>query len=74
VKDLVDVVPEEAMHFSCNAVVLERDIVLPESAPKLVTTLRDRGYHCHELPMTEFLKAGGACKCLTMFMPQREKI
>jgi len=26
------------------------------------------------LPMTEFLKAGGACKCLTMFMPQREKI
>ena len=28
--------PEEAAHFSCNAVVLERDIVLPEGAPKLV--------------------------------------
>ena len=39
---------------------------------KLVTRLRDRGYRCHELPMTEFLKAGGACKCLTMFMPQRD--
>jgi N-dimethylarginine dimethylaminohydrolase len=52
--------------------VLERDIVLPEGAPKLVTVLRDRGYRCHELPMTEFLKAGGACKCLTMFMPQRD--
>jgi len=26
------------------------------------------------LPMTEFLKAGGACKCLTLFLPQREKI
>jgi len=72
VKELVDVVPEEAMHFSCNAIVLERDIVLPEGAPKLVTRLRDRGYRCHELPMTEFLKAGGACKCLTMFMPQRD--
>jgi len=23
--------------------------------------------------MSEFLKAGGACKCLTMFLPQREK-
>jgi len=23
--------------------------------------------------MSEFIKAGGACKCLTMFMPQREK-
>jgi N-dimethylarginine dimethylaminohydrolase len=73
VPDLIDVSPEEAMHFSCNAVILERDIVLPEGAPQLVTTLQDRGYRCHELPMSEFIKAGGACKCLTMFMPQREE-
>jgi arginine dihydrolase len=73
-RDLIDVAPEEAAHFSCNAVVLDHDVVLPEGAPKLVATLHDRGYTCHELPMTEFLKAGGACKCLTMFMPQREKI
>jgi N-dimethylarginine dimethylaminohydrolase len=53
---------------------LERDIVLPEGAPQLVTTLQDRGYRCHELPMTEFIKAGGACKCLTMFMPQRPSV
>jgi N-dimethylarginine dimethylaminohydrolase len=72
VRDLIDVLPEEAAHFSCNAVVLDRDIVLPEGAPTLVTTLKERGYRCHELPMTEFLKAGGACKCLAMFMPQRE--
>ncbi len=72
VADLIDVLPEEAMHFSCNAVVLERDIVLPEGAPKLVATLHERGNRCHELPMSEFIKAGGACKCLVMFMPQRE--
>ena len=71
--DLIDVLAEESMHFSCNAVVIERDIVLPEGAPQLVTQLQDRGYRCRELPMTEFIKAGGACKCLTMFMPQREK-
>jgi len=59
---------------SCNAVVLKRDIVLPESAPQLVGTLQERDYRCHELPMSEFLKAGGACKCLTMFLPQREKV
>src|SRR5436190_1558278 len=69
--DLIDVAPEEAMHFSCNAVVIERDVVLPEGAPRLVTKLQERGYRCHELPMSEFIKAGGACKCLTMFMPQR---
>jgi N-dimethylarginine dimethylaminohydrolase len=47
---------------------------LPEGAPKLVAALTDRGYRGHQLPMTEFLKAGGACKCLTLFLPQREKI
>jgi hypothetical protein len=52
---------------TCNAVELDRHIVLPEDAPNLVATLEDRGYRCHELPMSEFLKAGGACKCLTMF-------
>ena len=71
--NLIDVAPEEAAHFSCNAVVLERDIVLPGGRAQLVQTLEERGYQCHPLPMTEFLKAGGACKCLTMFMPQREK-
>src|SRR5205814_3000461 len=74
VVELIDVLPEEAMHFSCNAVVLEHDIVLPEGAPKLVAALHDRGYRCHELPMSEFIKAGGACKCLTMFMPQRASV
>jgi N-dimethylarginine dimethylaminohydrolase len=74
VAELIDVLPEEAMHFSCNAVVLEHDIVLPEGAPKLVARLQERGYRCHELPMSEFIKAGGACKCLTMFMPQRERV
>ena len=72
VPNLIDVEEEEAAHFSCNAVVLEKEIVLPEGAPKLMQSLPDRGYNCHPLPMTEFLKAGGACKCLTMFMPQRE--
>ena len=72
VPDLIDVAEEEAVHFSCNAVVLEKNIVLPEGAPKLCAQLRERGYTPHQLPMTEFLKAGGACKCLTMFMPQRE--
>ncbi len=74
IPDLIDVSEEEAAHFSCNAVVLDRQVVLPEGAPNLVATLHERGYQCQALPMTEFLKAGGACKCLTMFMPQRESV
>ncbi|MGI9115814.1 MAG: dimethylarginine dimethylaminohydrolase family protein [Chthoniobacterales bacterium] len=71
VSDLIDVEEEEAKSFCCNAVVIDRDVVLPQGAPELVSSLTKRGYRCHELPMSEFLKAGGACKCLTMFMPQR---
>ena len=74
VSDPIDVAPEEATHFCCNAVVIERDVVLPEGAPKLVAALQNRGYRTHQLPMTEFLKAGGACKCLTLFLPQRNSI
>jgi N-dimethylarginine dimethylaminohydrolase len=71
IKDLVDVAPEEAACFACNAVVLGKQIVLPEGCPRLVATLHERGYETHALPMTEFLKAGGACKCLTLLVPQR---
>ena len=72
IPDIIDVVEEEAMVFCCNSVVLGRDIVMPAGAPRLVRQLEERGYKCHTLEMSEFLKAGGACKCLTMFMPQRE--
>lgn len=70
--DGIEVVSEEAGHFACNAVVLEKRIVLPEGCPKLCAALAERGYETHSLPMTEFLKAGGACKCLVLFLPQRE--
>ena len=68
---LIAVAPEEALHFACNAVVLAKEVVLPEDCPKLCAALAKRGYRPHALPMTEFLKAGGACKCLTLLLPQR---
>ncbi len=71
IRSLIDVAPEEAGKFACNAVVLGREIVLPEGCPKLYATLQERGFNPNPLPMTEFLKAGGACKCLTLFVPQR---
>ena len=66
---LIEVAPEEAADFACNAVVLDRDVVLPAGCPKLRRALTERGYRPHELSMTEFIKAGGACKCLTLFLP-----
>ena len=71
IPDLVEVVPAEAERFACNAVVLGPAIVLPEGCPKLAETLAARGYQLHSLPMSEFMKAGGACKCLTLLLPQK---
>jgi len=68
VKAWIEVEPDEAAHFACNAVVLGQDIVLPEGCPKLYSALQAWGYRTHPLPMTEFLKAGGACKCLVLYL------
>ena len=70
ISDLIEVAPVEAIRFACNAVVLGKDIVLPEGCPELCAALSARGYRPHTLPMTEFLKAGGACKCLVLLLPQ----
>ena len=71
-RQLIEVAPDEAVHFACNAVVLGQEIILPAGCPKLCAALVERGYRPHALPMTEFLKVGGACKCLVLFLPQRE--
>lgn len=72
VRRLIAVTPEEAGHFACNAVIWQREVVLPEDCPLLSAALSESGFNPHPLPMTEFLKAGGACKCLTLLMPQKE--
>lgn len=56
----------DALCFACNAVNLEQHIVLNHISPALEHTLRDRGFEVTQLPLDEFLKAGGAAKCLVM--------
>jgi len=73
VQHLIDVAPDEAARFACNAVVLEKEILIPEGSPMLASALSNNGFLPHQLAMTEFLKAGGACKCLVLRLPQRER-
>src|SRR5260370_7961258 len=67
VSELIDVAPEEAMHFCCNAVVIERDIVLPEGAPKLVTDLTGRGHRLLHPPMPHSPQPALPSNCPTPF-------
>jgi len=43
-----------------------RNVILNQASNALRQQLESRGYSVLETPLTEFLKAGGAAKCLTL--------
>lgn len=64
--ELIDISEEDALKFACNAVVVGKDVLIPAGAVATNEKLRALGYTVHEIEMTEFMKGGGACKCLSM--------
>lgn len=68
VEDLIQVPEEEALRFACNAIVLNKDIVIPAGCPQTTLELEKRNYQVHEVDLSEFIKAGGAAKCLVLKM------
>lgn len=64
--DLIAVAKEEAACFACNAIILKNKIILPIDCPQLTDKLALRGYEVHACEMSEYMKAGGACKCLVL--------
>jgi N-dimethylarginine dimethylaminohydrolase len=56
----------DALKFGCNAVVVQRQVVLHHECEELKTLLRREGFKVYELDLSEFLKAGGSAKCLTL--------
>ena len=57
---------DDANRFACNAVNLGRSLVLNEISKGLEQRLRLRGFQIVQVLLDEFLKAGGAAKCLVM--------
>jgi N-dimethylarginine dimethylaminohydrolase len=64
--ELIPVPEHEALRFACNAVVLGKDLVLPSGCDDTMKVLKSRGFITHPVELDEFLKAGGAAKCLTL--------
>ena len=56
----------DAVNFACNAVNIDRVVIMNQVSSGLKQKLRDAGFQPVETPLTEFLKAGGAAKCLTL--------
>lgn len=66
VPDPIRVPEEEAARFACNAVVLEKNVIIPHGCPVTTRELEKRGFHVYALDFSEFIKAGGAAKCLVL--------
>ncbi len=56
----------DAANFACNAVNIDSVVVMNKVSDDLKKRLTTVGFEVVETPLTEFLKAGGAAKCLTL--------
>ncbi|QOV22971.1 bifunctional arginine dihydrolase/ornithine cyclodeaminase [Anabaenopsis elenkinii] len=56
----------DAVNFACNAVNVDSIVIMNKASNALKASLTDAGFRVIETPLTEFLKAGGAAKCLTL--------
>ncbi len=62
----------DALRFACNAVNVGRRIILNEISDALREQLESRGFRVEQVRLTEFLKAGGAAKCLALRLSEME--
>jgi len=60
----------DALAFACNAVNIGTDLILNQASNHLKQRLAQIGFGVIETPLTEFLKAGGAAKCLTLCLKE----
>ncbi|WP_373527286.1 bifunctional arginine dihydrolase/ornithine cyclodeaminase [Nostoc sp.] len=66
----------DAVNFACNAVNVDSIVIMNKTSDGLKTRLANAGFQVLETPLTEFLKAGGAAKCLTLRVtePVRDEV
>jgi len=62
----------DALRFACNAVNVGRTIVLNHVSDALRDQLQSLGFRVVQVVLTEFLKAGGAAKCLALRLSEME--
>jgi ornithine--oxo-acid transaminase len=65
-KQRICVSEDDALRFACNAINVGRTILLNEISDELSAELELRGFQIVQVKLSEFLKAGGAAKCLVL--------
>ncbi len=59
---------DDAAAFACNVVNINGNIVMNRASPALKERLDAAGFNVIETPLDEFMKAGGAAKCLVLLL------
>lgn len=62
---------DEANEFVCNAVEVNKTIIVNNMSNRLKSILKELGYTIIQTPLTEFIKSGGSAKCLTLHLNPR---
>lgn len=72
VPHLIEVDEAEAHEFACNAVVVGRRVITNSGCNDTHAKLIDAGFDPIATPLSEFVKAGGSAKCLTLRLDGEE--
>ena len=64
--EIIPVSEQDALRFACNALVIDKDVVIPTGSIETNAKLESLGYTVHQVNVDEFMKSGGACKCMSM--------
>lgn len=62
----------DAVRFACNAVNIGKRVFVNQLGSELRGRLRAAGFDAIETPLSEFMKSGGAAKCLTLRLTEPE--
>lgn len=69
---LIEVGESDAVRFGCNAVVLGKTVVMNAGCDALYQQVEAEGFKSRNTDLSEFLKAGGSAKCLTLRLDGEE--
>ncbi|MCX7620254.1 MAG: hypothetical protein N2037_05340 [Acidimicrobiales bacterium] len=71
VPEPIELLPEEAFAFVGNSVVVGDVIIMPTCPVRVGRLLEGAGFSIEVCDVSEFIKAGGACRCLTLALDVR---
>jgi N-dimethylarginine dimethylaminohydrolase len=65
-KNVIAVSDADAFNFACNALALDKHVVIQKGSSRTCAQLRQHGFIPVEVETSEFMKSGGSVSCLKM--------